>query len=84
MTKRKNPEMRPFPVEESDKSHDSFSSCSVVKPLEWPHYDAIKLNPTQMAALQYVMSNQVTLIQGPPGTGKTFIAVKLVHLLLKT
>jgi hypothetical protein len=39
-------------------------------------------DPSQLAAVEHVLTNRVAIIQGPPGTGKTFIGTRLVRMLL--
>ncbi|KAG0627986.1 hypothetical protein M758_2G241900 [Ceratodon purpureus] len=36
----------------------------------------------QLKAIELAVTNRLTIIQGPPGTGKTYIACKLLQLLL--
>lgn len=40
------------------------------------------LDLSQQQAVALALSNSVALIQGPPGTGKTFVAARIISLLL--
>jgi len=43
-----------------------------------------ELNHSQIAAVQYILKNPLSLIQGPPGTGKTVTSAAIVYNLSKT
>lgn len=45
--------------------------------------DKVSLNLSQKDAIQYVLSQPITLVQGPPGCGKTFIAACIAWLFSK-
>lgn len=58
-------------------------SDSALKPLD-PRELAARsnLDLTQSAALLHTLNRELSLIQGPPGTGKSFIAEKIIRVLL--
>ncbi|KAM9068296.1 NFX1-type zinc finger-containing protein 1 [Sarcophilus harrisii] len=49
---------------------------------QWPSKEALKLDESQMAALQFALTKELAIIQGPPGTGKTYVGLKIVQALL--
>ena len=38
---------------------------------------ALKDDPSHLAAVEYVLRHNVSLVQGPPGTGKSFVGVQI-------
>ncbi|XP_069762565.1 NFX1-type zinc finger-containing protein 1-like isoform X2 [Narcine bancroftii] len=48
----------------------------------WPAKERLKLDKSQMAALQTALTKELAIIQGPPGTGKTFLGLNVVRVLL--
>uniref|UniRef100_A0A8C5L5Q0 Zinc finger, NFX1-type containing 1 n=1 Tax=Jaculus jaculus TaxID=51337 RepID=A0A8C5L5Q0_JACJA len=48
----------------------------------WPSKEALKLDDSQMEALQFALTRELAIIQGPPGTGKTYVGLKIVQALL--
>ncbi|XP_011784579.1 PREDICTED: NFX1-type zinc finger-containing protein 1 [Colobus angolensis palliatus] len=44
---------------------------NVLDPSQWPSKEALKLDDSQMEALQFALTRELAIIQGPPGTGKT-------------
>lgn len=49
---------------------------------QWPSKEALKLDESQMQALQFALTRELAIIQGPPGTGKTYVGLKIVQALL--
>ncbi|EHB05998.1 NFX1-type zinc finger-containing protein 1 [Heterocephalus glaber] len=49
---------------------------------QWPSKEALKLDDSQMEALQFALTRELAIIQGPPGTGKTYVGLKIVQALL--
>jgi hypothetical protein len=49
---------------------------------QWPSKDALKLDDSQMEALQFALTRELAIIQGPPGTGKTGFCSKLLECLI--
>ncbi len=43
---------------------------------------ALKDDPSQLAAVEYALRHNVSLIQGPPGTGKSFVGVQIAKALI--
>jgi len=39
-------------------------------------------DPSQLRAIQHILSNKVAVVQGPPGTGKSFIGLKAVRIIV--
>ncbi|XP_006839258.1 PREDICTED: NFX1-type zinc finger-containing protein 1 [Chrysochloris asiatica] len=54
----------------------------VLEPSQWPSKEALKLDASQMEALQFALTRELAIIQGPPGTGKTYVGLKIVQALL--
>ncbi|XP_077565121.1 NFX1-type zinc finger-containing protein 1-like [Haemaphysalis longicornis] len=52
------------------------------KDRDWPNCEETEFDRYQYDALQTVLSRAVTLVEGMPGTGKTYVASKLVSLIL--
>ncbi|XP_077993299.1 NFX1-type zinc finger-containing protein 1-like [Glandiceps talaboti] len=48
----------------------------------WPQNTTLKLDRSQLAAVQTALTKEFAVIQGPPGTGKTYIGLKIVRTLL--
>lgn len=44
--------------------------------------EALKLDDSQMEALQFALTRELAIIQGPPGTGKTYVGLKIIQALL--
>ncbi|XP_064132257.1 NFX1-type zinc finger-containing protein 1 isoform X2 [Loxodonta africana] len=42
---------------------------NVLDPTQWPSKEALKLDDSQMEALQFALTRELAIIQGPPGTG---------------
>ncbi|XP_023482485.1 NFX1-type zinc finger-containing protein 1 isoform X2 [Equus caballus] len=42
---------------------------NVLDPSQWPSKEALKLDDSQMEALQFALTRELAIIQGPPGTG---------------
>uniref|UniRef100_A0A8D0HIJ5 Zinc finger NFX1-type containing 1 n=1 Tax=Sphenodon punctatus TaxID=8508 RepID=A0A8D0HIJ5_SPHPU len=49
---------------------------------QWPSLEALKLDESQMQALQLALTKELAIIQGPPGTGKTYVGLKIVQAFL--
>ena len=43
---------------------------NVLDPCQWPSKEALRLDDSQMEALQFALTRELAIIQGPPGTGK--------------
>uniref|UniRef100_A0A8C8S3M7 Zinc finger NFX1-type containing 1 n=1 Tax=Pelusios castaneus TaxID=367368 RepID=A0A8C8S3M7_9SAUR len=55
---------------------------NVLDPNQWPSMEALKLDESQMQALQLALTKELAIIQGPPGTGKTYVGLKIVQAFL--
>ncbi|XP_019395339.1 PREDICTED: NFX1-type zinc finger-containing protein 1, partial [Crocodylus porosus] len=55
---------------------------NVLDPSQWPSMEALKLDESQMQALQLALTKELAIIQGPPGTGKTYVGLKIVQAFL--
>ncbi|KAJ8336972.1 hypothetical protein SKAU_G00381920 [Synaphobranchus kaupii] len=49
---------------------------------DWPSQEQLRLDDSQMKAMQLALTKELAIIQGPPGTGKTFVGLKIVKALL--
>uniref|UniRef100_UPI00358EB1D1 NFX1-type zinc finger-containing protein 1-like isoform X2 n=1 Tax=Myxine glutinosa TaxID=7769 RepID=UPI00358EB1D1 len=61
-------------------------SKTMVKALDsatWPSEEKLRLDSSQMKALQAALTQEIALIQGPPGTGKTYVGLKIAKILLE-
>uniref|UniRef100_A0A8C0YTZ7 Zinc finger NFX1-type containing 1 n=2 Tax=Canis lupus familiaris TaxID=9615 RepID=A0A8C0YTZ7_CANLF len=61
----------PSATGESLRSAESLrhSRVNVLDPSQWPSKEALKLDDSQMEALQFALTRELAIIQGPPGTG---------------
>nr|XP_014346107.1 PREDICTED: NFX1-type zinc finger-containing protein 1-like isoform X2 [Latimeria chalumnae] len=48
----------------------------------WPSKVDLKLDDSQLRAIQMALTKELVIIQGPPGTGKTFVGLKIMKTLL--
>ncbi|XP_054429592.1 NFX1-type zinc finger-containing protein 1 [Pteronotus mesoamericanus] len=69
-------------TKESLKDSLRYSRVNVLDPSQWPSKEALKLDDSQMEALQFALTRELAVIQGPPGTGKTYVGLKIVQALL--
>lgn len=58
------------------------NQINILNPASWPSKQALKLDESQMEALQMALTKELAIIQGPPGTGKTYVGLKIVQALL--
>ncbi|XP_041100383.1 NFX1-type zinc finger-containing protein 1-like isoform X2 [Polyodon spathula] len=49
---------------------------------DWPSKQLLKLDDSQLQAVQMALTKELAIIQGPPGTGKTYIGLKIVKTIL--
>jgi len=49
----------------------------------WPSPETLRLDASQLRAVQTALTKRIAIIQGPPGTGKTYIGLKVVQILLE-
>ncbi|NXU02820.1 ZNFX1 protein, partial [Buphagus erythrorhynchus] len=61
---------------------DSLKSVCILDPDQWVSMEALKLDESQMQALNLALTKELAIIQGPPGTGKTYVGLKIVQALL--
>lgn len=59
-----------------------YTRVNVLDPCQWPSKEALRLDDSQMEALQFALTRELAIIQGPPGTGKTYVGLKIVQALL--
>ncbi|NXF09008.1 ZNFX1 protein, partial [Smithornis capensis] len=71
-------------IQKSDKEmyRDGLRSVHVLDPKQWLSMEALKLDESQMQALNLALTKELAIIQGPPGTGKTYVGLKIVQALL--
>ncbi|KAK6982965.1 NFX1-type zinc finger-containing protein 1 [Biomphalaria glabrata] len=50
---------------------------------KWPVAEITTLNDSQLEALNFALTHEMTIIQGPPGTGKTYIGLIIMNILLE-
>ncbi|NXH43264.1 ZNFX1 protein, partial [Dicaeum eximium] len=65
-----------------EKCPDSLKSVYILDPSQWLSVEALKLDESQMQALNLALTKELAIIQGPPGTGKTYVGLKIVQALL--
>uniref|UniRef100_A0A8C3MVS2 Zinc finger NFX1-type containing 1 n=1 Tax=Geospiza parvula TaxID=87175 RepID=A0A8C3MVS2_GEOPR len=65
-----------------EKCPDSLRSVNILDPSQWLSMEALKLDESQMQALNLALTKELAIIQGPPGTGKTYVGLKIVQTLL--
>ncbi|NXQ12565.1 ZNFX1 protein, partial [Peucedramus taeniatus] len=65
-----------------EKCPDSLRSVHILDPNQWLSMEALKLDESQMQALNLALTKELAIIQGPPGTGKTYVGLKIVQALL--
>ncbi|NXT67826.1 ZNFX1 protein, partial [Chaetops frenatus] len=65
-----------------EKCPDSLKSVYVLNPNQWLSMEALRLDESQMQALNLALTKELAIIQGPPGTGKTYVGLKIVQALL--
>ncbi|NWU30356.1 ZNFX1 protein, partial [Dyaphorophyia castanea] len=65
-----------------EKCPDSLKSVYILDPDQWLSMEALRLDESQMQALNLALTKELAIIQGPPGTGKTYVGLKIVQALL--
>ncbi|XP_057892164.1 NFX1-type zinc finger-containing protein 1 isoform X1 [Melospiza georgiana] len=65
-----------------DKCPDSLKIVKILDPSQWLSMEDLKLDESQMQALNLALTKELAIIQGPPGTGKTYVGLKIVQALL--
>ncbi|NWI50997.1 ZNFX1 protein, partial [Calyptomena viridis] len=61
---------------------DDLRNVHILDPKQWLSMEALKLDESQMQALNLALTKELAIIQGPPGTGKTYVGLKIVQALL--
>ncbi|NXY18307.1 ZNFX1 protein, partial [Atrichornis clamosus] len=61
---------------------DSLRKVHVLDPDQWLSMEVLRLDESQMQALNLALTKELAIIQGPPGTGKTYVGLKIVQALL--
>ncbi|NWH86348.1 ZNFX1 protein, partial [Aegithalos caudatus] len=61
---------------------DKLKSVYILDPNQWLSMEDLKLDESQMQALNLALTKELAIIQGPPGTGKTYVGLKIVQALL--
>lgn len=56
-----------------EKRPDSLKSVYILDPKQWLSMEALKLDESQMQALNLALTKELAIIQGPPGTGKKYL-----------
>lgn len=56
-----------------EKCPDSLRSVNILDPSQWLSMEALKLDESQMQALNLALTKELAIIQGPPGTGETYL-----------
>ncbi|XP_009891810.1 PREDICTED: LOW QUALITY PROTEIN: NFX1-type zinc finger-containing protein 1 [Charadrius vociferus] len=72
------------PLSDEEVNPDGLrtQNVHVLDPRQWPSMEALKLDESQMQALNLALTKELAIIQGPPGTGKTYVGLKIVQALL--
>ncbi|NXM50736.1 ZNFX1 protein, partial [Gymnorhina tibicen] len=65
-----------------EKCPDSLKNVYILDPNQWLSMEALRLDESQMQALNLALTKELAIIQGPPGTGKTYVGLKIVQALL--
>ncbi|NXO14592.1 ZNFX1 protein, partial [Oriolus oriolus] len=65
-----------------EKCPDSLKSVYILDPDQWLSMEDLRLDESQMQALNLALTKELAIIQGPPGTGKTYVGLKIVQALL--
>ncbi|KAM3664102.1 NFX1-type zinc finger-containing protein 1 isoform 1-T1 [Ammospiza maritima maritima] len=65
-----------------EKCPDSLKIVKILDPSQWLSMEDLKLDESQMQALNLALTKELAIIQGPPGTGKTYVGLKIVQALL--
>ncbi|XP_060558451.1 NFX1-type zinc finger-containing protein 1-like [Ruditapes philippinarum] len=68
-------------ISSSSTIKDHLKSVDILEEV-WPFENEFKLDSSQLQALKYALSNEISIIQGPPGCGKTFIGLEIAKVLL--
>ncbi|NWV22217.1 ZNFX1 protein, partial [Origma solitaria] len=61
---------------------NNLRSVYILDPDQWLSMEALRLDESQMQALNLALTKELAIIQGPPGTGKTYVGLKIVQALL--
>ncbi|XP_040464584.1 NFX1-type zinc finger-containing protein 1 isoform X3 [Falco naumanni] len=72
----------PLSDEETHPDGLSMQSVPVLDPKQWLSMETLRLDESQMKALNLALTKELAIIQGPPGTGKTYVGLKIVQVLL--
>ncbi|NWW77226.1 ZNFX1 protein, partial [Climacteris rufus] len=67
---------------DKEKCPDSLRSVHVLDPSQWLSLETLRLDESQLQALNLALTKELAIIQGPPGTGKTYVGLKIVQALL--
>ncbi|NXO35213.1 ZNFX1 protein, partial [Locustella ochotensis] len=65
-----------------ERCPDSLKSVYILEPNQWLSMEDLKLDESQVRALNLALTKELAIIQGPPGTGKTYVGLKIVQALL--
>lgn len=58
---------------------NEFFNVNILK--DWPQNATSELDPSQLAALNRILTKRLAVVQGPPGTGKTHVSVVALRIL---
>ncbi|KFP69846.1 NFX1-type zinc finger-containing protein 1, partial [Acanthisitta chloris] len=61
---------------------DDLRSVHILDPKQWLSMETLRLDESQMQALNLALTKELAIIQGPPGTGKTYVGLKIAQALL--
>lgn len=56
-----------------EKCPDSLKSVYILDPYQWLSMEALRLDESQMQALNLALTKELAIIQGPPGTGEKYL-----------
>ncbi|XP_066577411.1 NFX1-type zinc finger-containing protein 1 isoform X2 [Amia ocellicauda] len=73
---------RPVKIPNLAEISDGNQEASILDFRNWPRKEKLKLDDSQLKAVQMALTKELVIIQGPPGTGKTYVGLKIVKALL--
>ena len=69
------------PISSIEMNQQELRDVDVLR--EWPSKIHDNLDPSQMTALNTILTKQLSIVQGPPGTGKTYVSVEALKVMLR-
>ena len=66
------------------ETQDAFRAYPILGDIDNQLPQYTNLDNSQLAAVQRILTKELSIIQGPPGTGKTFTSVQSLEILLQS